>query len=663
MAEIQTDKYTIYDIETLINLSTFCFKDFATQKKKEFVIHESRNDFLELVRFLSALVKNKYYLVGFNSIDFDGQVINFILSHWEQMKDMPGDMISNLIYTKAQEVINTPEKERFSMLIPERNQYIMPIDLYKQKHYDGKAKRTSLKWLEFTMNLDNIEEMPVEHDQPVSKDGIQDVLSYNWNDVEATYEFFKRNKYETDLRLKLCEQFGLPLLNASEPRIAREVLAKLLAQDMGVDVRTLKERKTFRKEIHLGKCIIPIVKFEEQCFKDLVTKLKKTTINALNTKGCFEHSIKYKGIDIEYGVGGVHGTRKSGVFTSGEDYIIKTVDVTSFYPMMIINYGFAPAHLGKTFADRYLWFFNERKKYGKKDPLNYVYKIILNSTYGLSNDVNSFLYDTLTTMKTTINGQLLLTMLAESLSAIPDSMLIMMNTDGLEIKIPRKHEELFALKCKEWEDLTKLQLEGDKYEKMIIGDVNNYISVFTEREAKSKEDWLKLQKDEPYYIFREDSDRYFYSPVKMKGRFELKLDYHKNPSGLIIPKAVYNYFVKGIPVEKSVVDCDNIFDFCYGVKKKYDFKLVLHSVEKGEHKKVRQQKVTRYYVSTDGGKLVKEYDDGRIVSVNASALVTICNRISNHQIPLNLDRQYYIDEAYKELENIEGVKTNQLNLF
>jgi hypothetical protein len=271
--------------------------------------------------------------------------------------------------------------------------------------------------------------------------------------------------------------------------MAREILAKLLAQDMGISIKELREKRTFRNEIHLGKCIEPIVKFTDDAFKSLIAKLKATTVNMnphADKKADFSHTIDYKGIRLDYGIGGLHGAVSPGVYTSDDEYVIKTVDVTSFYPMMIILFGFAPAHLGVTFARRYRWFFDERKKYDKKDPINYVYKIILNSTYGLSNDVNSFLYDPLTTLKTTINGQLLLSMLVESLSEIADSKLLIVNTDGLEIRIPRSAEVEFQQKCKEWENLTNLSLEHEEYQKIIFGDVNNYIGVFAERKAKKQ---------------------------------------------------------------------------------------------------------------------------------------------------------------------------------
>ena len=80
--------------------------------------------------------------------------------------------------------------------------------------------------------------------------------------------------------------------------------------------------------------------------------------------------------------------------------IIMSSDVVSFYPNLGIRNKWAPAHLPQeTFCQLYEWFFEERKKIPKKDPKNYVYKIILNSTYGLSNDENSFLYDPEFTMR------------------------------------------------------------------------------------------------------------------------------------------------------------------------------------------------------------------------------------------------------------------------
>jgi len=100
------------------------------------------------------------------------------------------------------------------------------------------------------------------------------------------------------------------------------------------------------------------------------------------------------------------------------------------------------------------------------------FKLSLNSVYGKSNDIYSFLYDPLYTMKTTLNGQLLLTMLCEDLTlAIPDLQMLQVNTDGITMKIRRNAIAKYHNTCKKWENKTKLSLEYVEYSKMIIRDV------------------------------------------------------------------------------------------------------------------------------------------------------------------------------------------------
>lgn len=89
-----------------------------------------------------------------------------------------------------------------------------------------------------------------------------------------------------------------------------------------------------------------------------------------------------------------------------------------------------------------------------------------------SNDKYSWLYDFSYMLSTTINCQLMLSMLAESLFDIPDIQFIQINTDGLTVKIRKEYEELYYQKCKEWEQLTRFELEYAHYSKMIIRDVN-----------------------------------------------------------------------------------------------------------------------------------------------------------------------------------------------
>jgi hypothetical protein len=356
------------------------------------------------------------------------------------------------------------------------------------------------------------------------------------------------------------------------------------------------------------------------------------------TKGGFKYSTQYKGIKTDYGLGGIHGARTSRVYNSDEDMIIMSSDVVSFYPNLAIRNKWAPAHLPKEeFCDQYEWFFEERKKIPKKDPKNYVYKIVLNSTYGLSNDENSFLYDPQFTMRITINGQLSLTMLYEMIcEGIPGALPLMQNTDGLETMIPREYVDKYMEICKRWEEITSLQLEHDKYSKIVLGDVNNYIAI--SEEGKSK----------------------------CKGRFEYdNLALHKNKSFLIIPKALYAYFVDGVKPEKFIKENLNIFDFCGGVKIKGNWMFTEKKIENGEYSETKLQETIRYYISNKGSKIIKtNRGDKREIQVEAGKWLqsTMINYEEKPFEKYDINYDYYLEKIKKEIESLEP-STNQLSLF
>ena len=161
----------------------------------------------------------------------------------------------------------------------------------------------------------------------------------------------------------------------------------------------------------------------------------------LSLKGSFKYTFDYKNVKTHFGLGGAHGAASKGVYESSDDMIIMSSDVTSFYPNLAIkNQVVSWTFSKKAFCDQYEWFFEERKKIPKSNPMNYVYKIILNSTFGLSNDVNSFFYDPELCMRITINGQLTLMMLYEQImERIPGAIALLQNTDGVETIIPREH--------------------------------------------------------------------------------------------------------------------------------------------------------------------------------------------------------------------------------
>lgn len=699
--KINLDKLIIYDIETICNCFIVCFKDYKTQKKKEFVIFDSKkydNSVVELFNFIKTCIKHNYTFVGFNNLGFDAQVLTYFYEWCCEKRDplinFTNDFVVEKIYQKAQKLISIQDSlEKFKYLNKEEDLFSPQIDLFKQHHYDRPQKATSLKWVQFSMNYPTIEEMPIPHDRPVEENQIPMILEYCWNDVDSTMTFFEKAKFETDVRLQLSKEYKLNLVNASEPKMVREIFGKFLCQEMGINYTELKKLKTERESVKLNEVIFPYVQFQTKEFKevldifkshtvvtDLNYEFKDNTIPAFDKKGNplidkktgkqknkkikvkedndislnelrkehgldwlerdrskFNYTFNFKGMEVVLGLGGIHACVEPGVYVPGENEIIEDADGTSFYPFLAIKNDLRPEHLGKAFNVVYPLMFEERMKYPKKDPRNYVFKIILNSAYGLSKEVNSYLYDPKFTYGITINGQLSLLMLAEALSmSVPNIKFLQMNTDGITYVYNKDYEAIVRKICSWWEKTTKIGLEYAYYDKMVIMDVNNYLAV------KSGFDDTK---DEKEYI-------------KKKGLFETEKPFHKNPSSLIIPKALEKYFIKNLTPKDFIISKEHsIFDFCNGVKKKNNFDLNLLINVGDVEVKHPQQKITRYIITNNinnSGLLVKDFHDGRRVSVEAEKFVIPLNNIEDTSIdkyPINFE--HYINETEKVINLIE----------
>lgn len=661
-------QHWVMDYETLANCFVAIFQSVKSDETEVFIIHDLQNDLDSFLQFLERNIALDEWHVSFNGLGFDSQITEYIIRTADQLRDMGGCEVAEWIYGKAQNIIQSQDEGKFLEFSPKDLQ-INQVDVFKLNHWDNPAKRSSLKWIQYTMDWKNIVDMPIHHSTQVKTfEEIEEIIRYCKNDVASTKQIMQLSKKQIELRKNLTEEYNINLFSASEPKISKELFAHFLSKKIGIKKYELKQLRTKRDQIVVNDIILDSISFKTATFQKLLSKFREVVINPNETKGGFKYSIQYKGVKTDFGLGGIHGARSSKVYQSDKDMIIMTSDVTSFYPNLAIRNKWSPAHLPKEeFCEQYEWFFEERKKISKKDIRNYVYKIILNSTYGLSNDENSFLYDPEFTMRITINGQLSLAMLYEMLTeGIPGAIPLMQNTDGLETLIPREYQNKYMEICAEWEKIMNLQLEHDTYEKIILGDVNNYIAVNMPKQV-DYDTILGIRSENPHYPTRKlGPNLYEYNAVKCKGRFEFHdLALHKNKSFLIIPKGIFYYFVHNYEVEAYVKCHKNIFDFCAGKKIKGDWEFVREYVENQEYKTEKLQNTIRYYVSNKGSKITKQnYLDKRLTQIEAGKWLQslFIDYVEKDMSQYDLNYDYYLEKIMKEIHNLEPIK-NQLSLF
>lgn len=629
----------VYDIEVLKGCFTYTDINIQTEEVTQFVIHPERDERIRLFHYLREIEGN---MIGFNNVNFDYPVLHKFLDkfYWETRET--SQLLFDL-HELAETIINVQNAVDFNknVAIRTKDVIIPQIDLFKIWHYNNKARQTSLKSLEISMNFPNVMEMPISHKKEIiTEEETEQILKYNLNDVLATYEFYKKSLDKIKLRNNIKQQYNLPCINFSDSKIGEQLTLKLYCDETAKDFWEVKEQRTNRAFINLGDIIFDYIQFDSAEFNKLLDKYKQKVI--VETKGAVEESVIHKGFKYDFGSGGIHGAIKSGVYKSDSEYIIKSCDVASLYPSLAVVNRLYPEHLGESFCTVYKRILDLRvlAKSNGDNVMSDGFKLALNSVYGKSNDVNSFLYDPKYTMSITINGQLLLTMLAESLCKIPDSTMIMINTDGIEIKIPRIYEKLYYEICENWQKKTNLILEYQDYEKMVIADVNTYSALG------------------------------FNGKYKYKGRFEIdkvvgsEPAYHKDNSFRIIPIALSNYFFNKIPVEESIKNHKNIYDFCGRQKfrgEDYGMTFTLLYDEKGlpYKKQERQQRNVRYYISNKGSSLMKFYNKGTSEFIHKGYQITVFNNFFEKE-SYDINYDWYIKECYKEIREIEN---NQLSLF
>jgi len=461
----------IYDIETYPNAFTIALEHAQSGVRCVWEVSEWVNESSQIIRMMDYLKATGGRMVGFNNLGFDYPVLHLLY------RTRTADAAT--LYAKAQAIIASQELNRFQHQVYPSDRVVEQIDLFKIHHFDNMARSTSLKLLEFNMRLASVKDLPFPVGSTLTRDQVVMLKEYNMHDVHATRMFYDQSLDMIRFREELTERYGRDFMNLNDTKVGKDYFIMCLEKagvecyNIGSDGRT--PRQTLRPTIALKDAILPWINFQQPEFHRVLTWLKEQTIT--ETKGVFKDlSATVNGFTFVFGLGGIHGSVEREKVVSDDTHVIESRDVTSYYPNLAIKNRFYPAHLGEKFCDIYADLFEQRKKYPKKSSESATLKLALNGTYGDSNNKFSVFYDPLFTMRITLNGQLLLCLLAEQLMEVPTLRLLMINTDGLEYHIHRDHAVEALGVCYRWEMVTSLSLEGTQYSRMWIRDVNNYIA-------------------------------------------------------------------------------------------------------------------------------------------------------------------------------------------
>jgi len=569
---------------------------------------------------LKAWIKDTQPLLcGFNSKHFDAYIVKAILLNLtpEDVKDVSDAIIVDGIQGWAIQM----------------GWIVMPkfVDLMLDL-----PTRPSLKLIEGNLGMD-IQESSVAFDNAnPNEDEWNELLEYCWHDVEALTPLYRDRLSYLKAKETIAKMSNIMVEDA-----LNMTNAKLTAKFLGANKVERDDERNYVYPSNIDREFIPKEVFE---FFDRLPNSELTLDVLFGKEGVADDNGKvvksrnpYKSLAIDIGGcpsvigwGGIHGAIKKYQEETTDDRIIMNTDVTSYYPSLMIVNKLISRNVPN--PDIFEEVFNRRieAKLAGDKTVNEALKLILNTTYGASNNKYNPLYDPLMAHSVCISGQLYLIQLTEQLyKYVPTIKILQVNTDGVMFSLDKKYESFALDIIHQWEEITGFGLENTYIDKIVQRDVNNYVM----KETNGK--------------------------IKFKGA--VVSDYEggtfKHNSISVVCKAVVDFLLKDIPIRETIESCNDPFAFQMIKKAGGTFDRVLHDVD---GVLVQVNKVNRIYASKDErlGIVYKMKGDkkNKVPSCPDHAIVDNSARTGIDKI----DKEWYINITQDSVNEFLGIRRKRM---
>ena len=487
---------------------------------------------------------------------------------------------------------------------------------------DDTQQGLSLKAIEGHMGI-SIQETEVDFnlDRPLTQEELDQTIFYCKHDVDATEKLTDIRKDYLKNKINLGRMAGL-----TDTKAMAMTNGKLTAAMLKATAQKHDDERQYVYPDNLRREYIP-----QEVFDFFDRMYDPNISDAEYFKSKLEISVGECPVTI--GFGGIHGAIPNYFWSEQEDpeEAIRNKDVGSYYPHLCTINGYTSRNIpSPQVYENVLESRMKAKAAGDIATANAL-KLVCNTTYGcLLNQYND-LYDPLMGRSVCISGQLYLLELARHCyQEIPGLKIVQLNTDGIMVQCRKEYLSQLDEICDEWQSRTGFELETDSVIKIAQKDVNNYVEIQEGGKAKAK-------------------GGYLVKGISTVGAFNI------NNSCCIVATALKEYIVNGTPVEETIENCNDIFQFQIIAKAGAKYKEAYHVV--GDRKE-QVQKVNRVYATADTryGKLfkVKAEDD---TTAKIESLPEHCIIDNDNQLTIaDVDKNFYIEMARKRVNDFMGIK-------
>lgn len=552
----------------------------------------------------------KRCLIGFNIKGYDLRILNGIMHSCDPYR----------LYQLSKAIVETKDESDPFNNYTFWNKFNFS-DLFDDWRFG------SLKEFESNIGM-SIKESDVSFDKEnLTDEEKEDVIKYCKHDVTATIALLKHRREYIDAKKMLSEMFNIPLHTA-----LKSTNAKLCAMVL--------EAEPHKRPVD-NKFIIP-TRVEHY----LRENLPESVLSLFEYLNKDSKEVTLFDNKIVFGIGGIHSVYAENIVTKTDNQAsLINIDVTSYYPNLMMNFGYLSRNILK--PEKYRDIYNmrvdlkrqmkeEEKVNGKSDKWKTLkaqqegLKLILNTTYGATKNEYNALFDEYQASSLCYLGQLLLAALANKLYTTVGVIVIQTNTDGILIKVLNDKINEVKKVVSEWEEMTGFTMEYDYIKMFFQRDVNNYIEV-TDNPKK---------------------------PYKLKGKWTNQAEESlANLNAPITHEALLYYYTEGIPIEDTINRCDDIFKFCFTAKTGHTYNKTYHYINNEPR---LCNKINRVVATTDTKygtlKKYKICDDGKPRLDKIADVPERCVLLNDelHMID-TLDRDWYIQFAKNKVKELKWV--------
>lgn len=660
------EKGIVFDLETTKGCFLASFFPLDTGEYVDFLVCGSRSEVYQLVKFLENNKDRAF--IGFNNINFDNQILEYIVDNYQDWYDLSSLQISSKISEFASDII---ERQNYNLFLPYKEDRFRfkPIDVPRIFHWFNENRRVSLKQAEFELRAETIQNFDIDPDKEVfSEEEVADLIHYCHNDIRYTREIFNhvtgntshplykgRNKLVDRINFK--NETNLNCLNWDDVKIGAEWNKLDYCKATGRKEEDLKPKKVNHFYGKKFKKFFPkTVSFQTDELKGFIEDLGEKYATSQKQEFVYKFN---ETLSVTIAKGGLHSHEKPRIIKPSPDEFYIQNDIGSQYPKAIIKFGIYPSHLGYPWLDMLINKVSRRLGYKKKyketkDPvynsLQETGKYALNGgAYGRLGLPGDWQEDPSAMLTVTLGCQLEIMMIVEAL-VLKGFNVTSCNTDGWDCIVPKD-------RLSEYFDLL------DEYEKRILAELGTIeYTVFEYIVQTSVNDYVarKLgvfdnRKFVPDTIVNKESA---YPDLKLKGDFTVDFELHKNSSFKIIPLALVEYFSEGTDPEEFILNHRDIFDFCARSNSGQIYKHFGYKDNKG----FKLPKIIRYFVAKEGIHVKKivtkqghENTNDTIVQPK-DYLKVVCNHLPLSDVDKhlqNINTSFYVDKVKETIFKIE----------